>query len=741
MGKRKRGRKGTKRKVRRDAPEVTAKPEAIEAPPAEKKKNKIPVLPAALALAVVAAIVFLLTRTGGETPVARNPEANVLLVTLDTTRADHLGCYGYEPARTPNLDGLARAGVLFENAYCAVPLTLPSHASILTGMNPLSHGVHNNGTYALGPDAATIAEILHDRGFATAAFTASFSVDSRFGLDQGFDVYDDDFQGDTPFKPVNSERRADAVFSSFSAWLERNAQNRFFAWVHFFDPHLPYVPPPDLANEFLDRPYDGEIAAMDRAVGSLVAALREKNILDRTLVVLAGDHGEALGEKGESGHGIFLYEPSVRVPLILFAGESLPAGTAVGSRVRLIDIVPTILDFLEIGDPRDFDGESLLAAVENRAAESRDSYLETFYPRENHGWAELTGLVSGEWKYIEAPRPELYHLGQDPGETANLVSAEAAKAEEMKKTLEGMVRKAAGGPDAGRSLTAEEEERLRSLGYVQFAGKGAGSGADPKDKIEEMKLYQTAQGYEFEGKFRAAEELYERILGLAPDVDSSYVNLGLVQARLQKFDAAIETLKAGVEKIPGSEALLARLGHTYLFTGKTADGLETMQKVLEVNPDNVDALTGSAIVLGGWGQRDSARAYLERALAVEPESKYLRVTLAGNLAMGGNLPEAIRLFEKLAEDYPGEAILLQNLGIAYGMMGDYVKAVPTLEEAVRLEPTPVAYYNLAVAYRETGKLEDAVRVLELYLRDPGDTPEANVRRARAELDRIKAQLK
>jgi choline-sulfatase len=739
MGKRKRGRKGTKRRVRTE-PAVPPTEPAVPAPSPREKKRP-PVFLLLPALAVVAVAAFLLLRREAKVPVVRDPGANVLLVTLDTTRADRLGCYGYQAARTPNLDDLARQGVLFEKAYCPVPLTLPSHASILTGLNPPSHGVHNNGTYALGPDSLTIAEILHERGFVTAAFTASFSVDSRFGLAQGFDVYDDSFVEDTPFKPVNSERRADDVFSSFSAWLERSAQDRFFAWVHFFDPHLPYVPPPDLAEDFLGRPYDGEIAAVDRAIGRIVEALREKNLLDRTLIVLAGDHGEALGEKGESGHGIFLYEPSVRVPLIVYAGGRLPAGSKVTPQVRLVDIVPTVLDFLEIEGAGNFDGESLLPYIEGKTKTPLDAYLETFYPRENHGWAELTGLVSGGWKYIQAPRPELYDLEKDPGETENLASAKAGTAAEMRKTLEETIRGSAAGPDASRSLSAEESERLRSLGYIQFAGRGAGGGPDPKDKVEEMKLFQAAQGFEVDGNFRAAEELYERLLAASPDVPSGYINLALSQARQQKFEAAVDTLKAGVERISDSEILLSRLGHTYLVMGRSADGLETMQKVLEINPDSVDALTACAVVLGGWGQRDSARAYLERALEIEPESKYLRVTLAGNLALSGNLPGAIGLFEKLAEDYPGEAIFLQNLGIAYGMTGDYAKAITALEEAVGLNPTPIAYFSLAVAYRETGELAQAVRVLELYLQDPGDAPEANVNRARSELARLKAKLK
>ncbi len=739
MGKKRKGKKRKKpqgRPVPPPEPGQEPAPEVIRGP-----SRKFPVLPLAIVAAVIGILAFVFLKRGGDYSVSRDAEANVLLVTLDTTRADRLGCYGYEPARTPNLDDLARRGVLFSNAYSPVPMTLPAHSSIMTGLTPPSHGVHNNGTYVLGSGYPTIAEILKDRGFETAAFTASFSVDSRFGLARGFDVYDDSFQEETPFKSANSERRADEVFASFASWLDKNAPDRFFAWVHFFDPHLPYHPPPDLAAEFIDRPYDGEIASMDRALGKIIQALQQKNLLGRTLIVLAGDHGEEFGEKGEVGHGIFLYEPSVRVPLILWAGGRLPAGSTIDSRVRLIDILPTVFDFLDIPVPDTVDGISLIPFIERKQKRSLDCYLETFYPRENHGWAELTGLISGEWKYVHAPRPELYHLGTDPGETANLAATETDTAAGMNKILEGMVREAAGGAAESRSLTAEEEERLRSLGYIQFAGKGEESGPDPKDKLDDMKLFQDAQRYEFEGNYRGAEEVYDRILDLYPEIPSSYINLALSQARLQKFQEATETLEAGVAKIPDSAILLSRLGHTYLVTSRPVDGLETMQKVLTINPDDVDALTACAVILGSWGQRDQSRAYLERGLAVEPENKFLRVNLAGNLAMSGRTPEAIELFKQLAEEYSGEAIFHQNLGIAQGMSGDYEGAILSLKEAIRLEPTPAAYYNLAIAYRETGDIGDAVKALELYLQDPGDAPAGNIRSARAELESLKARLR
>jgi len=276
----------------------------------------------------------------------KNSEVNILLVTLDTTRADRIGCYGYEEAKTPNMDSLALDGVVFSNAYCQVPLTLPSHCSILTGTYPLYHQVHNNGFYYLSPSCLTLAEILKERGFKTAAFVSSFTVDSRFGIDQGFDFYDDKFMEEEILKNFTSERKAEKVFASFSNWLDENYRQKFFCWIHFFDPHVPYDPPPPFKEEFSGRPYDGEIAYMDHYIGKMLEKIKEKNIADNTLIILAGDHGEAFGEKNEVDHGFFIYDVTLRVPLIFYSQNYLPKGLAVNARVRLIDIMPSILEML-----------------------------------------------------------------------------------------------------------------------------------------------------------------------------------------------------------------------------------------------------------------------------------------------------------------------------------------------------------------------------------------------------------
>jgi len=668
------------------------------------------------------------------------PSYNVLLITLDTTRADHLGCYGHKPARTPNIDRLAREGVRFARAYCPAPLTLPSHASIMTGLYPVTHGVRNNG-HDLPSGIRTLAEILKAQGYSTAAFVSSFSVDSRFGLDRGFDVYDDTFRSELPFKTQNAERRAEETFARFSRWLETNGKNRFFGWVHYYDPHLPYDPPSPYKEEFDGDPYDGEIAYMDQYVGAVLERLKEQGVLERTIIVVAGDHGEGLGDKVELGHGIFLYEETLRVPLILYNPAVFPRSQVIESQVRLIDVAPTILEIIGLkNEAAGMKGQSLVAWLRGKSRKDLDSLVETFYPRENFGWSELIGLVSGRWKYIQSPRPELYDVKNDPGEREDLVASSAGKAGELKKMLEQeLLGSSAGNMSESKrtDVRPEDQERLRSLGYLNFAPAGRGPALpDPKEKIPLLRLIQQAQAYEFEENYAEAEQVYFKVLEDVPDSPAGYVNLAIAQARQKKFDQAIRTLNEGIARIPDSEILQVRLGHTYLVTGRFREAFETMNKVLSLNPRNVDALTVCAGILDTEGRKDEARTYYDRALAVEPESRYLRMSYAGNLASSGQLRKAIEVYKKLIDDFPEEQAFYQYTGIAYSYLGEYDQAISCLERALAIRPTPVGYFNLAVAYEKSGNIREAVKYFKLYLDNSRGESETSIRKAKTELERL-----
>ena len=675
--------------------------------------------------------------------IKKDGSLNVLLITMDTTRANRLGCYGYQRAKTPNLDRLAAKGVEFLNVYCQVPLTTPSHCSILTGTYPLYHQVRNNGAYVLSAELTTLAEVLDDKGFATAAFVSSFTVDSRFGLDQGFEIYDDKFAEAQAFKAPNSERKAEKTFEAFSRWLDRNQARPFFCWVHYYDPHLPYDPPAPYNVEFAGSPYDGEIAYMDQAIGKTIEALREKGLVARTLVILAGDHGEAFGEKVEAGHGVFIYDGTMKVPLIFYAENHLPAGLIIKSRVRLIDLMPSVLDMLNIQVNKDVQGTSLLPYISGKKKEDLSSYIETCFPRENYGWSELVGLVDGDWKYIRAPREELYNLKADPEEIRNTVGAENRVANEKKARLEDAIARYSSGIKPGKKeLTAEEKEKLRSLGYLsQSAGAPQGPLPDPKDMVEELRMNQQAETHEFEGNYAEAARVYERILSLRPENPTNYVNLALTRAKMNEFDEALRVLEQGVARIPDSEVLLSRLAHTYMVMGRLEKAMDVWQAVLVANPRYFDALLASGWILDFTGKLEEAGVYFNRAQEVEPENRFLRKYSAENLAKRGMIKEAINVYELLKEDYPDDYEIFQNLGIAYGYAGDLSRSIENLKKAVALHPTPVAYSNLAVASRKAGAIQEAIDYLKLYLGNPEGENEESIKSARQELAYLEKLLK
>jgi tetratricopeptide (TPR) repeat protein len=478
-----------------------------------------------------------------------------------------------------------------------------------------------------------------------------------------------------------------------------------------------------------------------------MAKLRDRNLLGRTVIVVAGDHGEGLGDKGEWGHGVFLYDETLRVPLVFSAEGHLPPGTVVGPRVRLIDVMPTLLDLLSQPAPEGTQGVSLIPYIRKKERADLDTYIETYYPRENFGWAPLTGLIAKSWKYIRAPKEELYDLGRDPAEADNRFAAEQKTARELREGLDRTVKDSLvpGAASGKRTLTSEEESRLRSLGYVGFAekaagetGTGAGTGeADPKDKRYELKMIQDAEKAEFEGDLAGAAGLYEKMLALRPFSASSYINLALIQARQKRMDAAVATLKLGLERIPGNETLLVRLGYTYLVQEKAPEAFEVMGEALKRNPRSIDALTAVAVILDNTGRKAEAGAYFEQGLAAEPENKFLRIAYAGNLASSGRLGEAVAVLEKLAADYPGDASLTRQLGIAYGMSANYDRSIECFRRLLAIGPNPDALYNLGLAYREKGDIEEAIRCFEQYLQDPKGEPEAKIGGVRRELERLK----
>lgn len=442
---------------------------------------------------------------------------NVILITIDTLRADRLGCYGYSRGATPNIDRLASTGVLFQEAIAQVPVTLPSHVSLLTGTFPPVNGVRDNTYFRLDPEALTLAEILQSAGYQTGAFVGAYVLDTSFGLGQGFDVYDARMEArDDDAAGTFSERRANEVVDAFGRWLgEADREKPFFAWVHLFDPHVPYAAPSPFRERFASSPYDGEIAYVDEQIGVLLKELEERGLRENTLVVFTADHGESLGEHGERTHGFFVYDATLKVPLILSSNQSLPTDKSISSQVRLVDVLPTILDLVDVSVPDTAQGVSLVGLIEGEGSEEAVAYSECYASQLNFGWAPLISLRQDGFKYIEAPRAELYDLAKDPGETENLLSADRERARSMKSDLETL---RSGWPESFSARHQPDPDtlaRLRSLGYAGGGGNTSGGDdelLDPKDRLHLWDKSQRVIHHMSRGEYEEAARQAKTIL-------------------------------------------------------------------------------------------------------------------------------------------------------------------------------------------------------------------------------------
>ena len=546
---------------------------------------------------------------------------NVLLVTLDTVRADRLGCYGHQSAETPTLDSLVESGVRFDHAVASVPITLPSHATILTGLSPLNHGVHDNGRHRLADEHVTLAEILSSRGYDTAAFIGCFVLDARFGLDQGFGVYDFEVseEGHRPEMPDFNERSAGDVTDAAVGWLDRRASSGtdapFFAWVHYFDPHLPYRSPYQRLTRFASRPYDAEIAYVDAELLRLLNKLDEIEERGRTLVIVAGDHGESLGEHGEPTHGMLVYESTVRVPLILSCASLFDGAYHVEDRVvGLTDIRPTVEDLLGIDSKPPVDGRSLFSPDVN---EDRAIYVETEMPLSLAGWSPLRGLRTHEHKYILAPERELYNLTSDPLESHNIYAPGDPVVVTLESRLSALMSAADADTDSDRSLTDEEIERLGSLGYVQSnATRAEGALADPKammsvygDAARSEQLYGRGMYSEAADLARSVLDRSEMCLQALRVLAFSYVKLG-------RADEAVSLLRDSTERNP--DAFLVRsLTQVLILERRYADALNALEVYASVDPldGRVPLLRGDVFARQGQGER--ALIHYEEAIALD----------------------------------------------------------------------------------------------------------------------------
>lgn len=501
---------------------------------------------------------------------------NVVLVTLDTTRADRIGCYGYAGASTPSIDTLAEAGVRFADAVSVVPMTLPAHASIMTGDYPPKHGVRDNGTYRLAAEHETLAERLKTHGYTTAAFIAAFVLDRRYGMDQGFEVYDDVITteaGAPQGELLNPQRTGDKVVDAAASWLDAyrqsNTQRPFFAWIHLFDPHTPYAAPEPYRSRYAHNPYDGEVAFMDLQIGRFVRKLEALNLADNTLVVLVGDHGEGLGDHGESTHSLLIYESTIHVPLIFHSPRIIPGGLVIQDRVAsIVDIVPTLLELIGLPEAN-CDGRSLLGPT---GTDHREIYVETLAPKLNHGWSPLFALRRHGDKYIEAPTPEYYDLVSDPAERTNLWTHEPEEMKLLADHLASLMKRFEGlqpTDDAVAELDREALDKLAALGYLRGATPADDElFPDPKEMIALMDR-QVTQASALVGAGRAKEAipLIEELLKAAPHDASLWSLLSVAQTKDSMLDAAIASRLRAIDLQPNDALSWVALANLQLPKG------------------------------------------------------------------------------------------------------------------------------------------------------------------------------
>jgi arylsulfatase A-like enzyme len=501
---------------------------------------------------------------------------NVVLFTLDTLRADRVHCYGYEGVATPALDALAADGVRIADAVSVVPMTLPAHATIMTGDYPPRHGVRDNGTYRLTPNRETLATRLKARGYSTAAFIAAFVLDRRYGLDQGFDVYDDAItpeQGAPGGEPLNPQRRGDVVIDSAARWLEAHeeaASDRpFFTWIHLFDPHTPYAPPEPFKTQYARNLYDGEVAFLDRQVGRFVDRLRELDLLDNTVIAIVGDHGEGLGDHGESTHSLLIYESTISVPMIFHSPAIIHGGQVVDGRVAAtIDVAPTLLDLLGL-DAGGHDGESLL---KNSVDPDRAVYVETLAPKLNHGWSPLYALRRHRDKYIDAPTPEYYDLNSDPGELHSLWAGDHRETEVLAERLAALMEsfdRVEHADGAGVELDRDAIEKLAALGYVRGRVLEKGESLlDPKDMIAQWdSRMERASALVGAGRHNEAIPLINSLLQVSPGDASLWSLLSMAQVQASQVDAAITSRRRAIELQPNDAGGWVALANMQLVKG------------------------------------------------------------------------------------------------------------------------------------------------------------------------------
>jgi choline-sulfatase len=637
----------------------------------------------------------LATAAGAGSVAGKTQPPDVFLVTIDTLRADHIHCYGDADMQTPALDSLARDGVRFEQAFTPSPITNTSHATILTGLLPTDHGV-TDFAVPLATDHPTWAELLKPQGYHTAAFIGAVILDSKQlapGFDRGFDFYDNFPEHATSKSRWGRvERRGMEVAQHAEGWLSSHRSGPRFVWVHLYDPHDPYEPPEPFASIYKERLYDGEIAYADSALGHFLAYLKKQGWYDRALVVVVGDHGEGLGEHNEDTHGIFLYDSTTHVPLMVKLPGQEAKGREVAAQVRTTDILPTVLDLLGAKAPSRLDGESLRTYFAGGEASGRTAFGETDYPL-RFGWAPLRSVREGGVKFIEAPRPELYDLHSDPKELHNIYEPWDANVQRVRSLLAEIRKKVPAPTQISRGAVGQSTtDELRALGYLGPADALSSTNVpepsllpDPKDKIEEQNLLHKAMLAVDDERTDTAREAFRKVLEMDPKSLTALVQLGQLELAVTHYAAAADYLARALEMRPGDATAAFSYGEALHMTGNLAGARDALQASLKLNPNQFSARLLLGKVYLGLKDMTAAEDQLDAALLLHPANVEAQISLAEVLIAEGKFSESVTQLLAITHSQPGNGEAYIWLAQAYSGLGQKEKALAAANRARALE--------------------------------------------------------
>jgi arylsulfatase A-like enzyme/Tfp pilus assembly protein PilF len=663
-------------------------------------------------------------------PQARtNPSRlNLLLITIDTLRPDRLSCYSKEHVLTPNIDGLAERGSLFLKAFAHTPTTLPSHTNILLGTTPVYHGMHDNHNFIVREEFLTLAEHLKKSGYSTGAVVGAFPLDSRFGLTQGFDLYDDNYGSKNYQEFSYIERPAETVVSKSIEWLETQ-DKPWFLWMHCFDPHQQYNPPEPFKTEFKESPYNGEVAYVDLELGRIFSYLKEKDWEKNTLIVFTADHGESLGQHEESTHGYFAYNSTLWIPLIFASPGQKPS--VVESNVCHVDIFPTVCDLLGIDKPDFLQGLSLEPVISGKKLNrlsSRAIYFESLYPYYSRGWAPLTGIIQEERKFMDSPIPELYDLSKDFDEEFNL--AETERTDDLKSALKKLMEEQSySGPAvASRTIDREAMEKLRSLGYLSSPQAGKKDTYSAADDLKTLLPYQNrlqqAMGSYHSGKLDEGISILQEVIKDRNDFDLAYAYLATILKEKNDFPQAVAVLRDGYQNCPNSYKVITTFG-IFLTEVREYDAaihiLEEGLKLLDYDPDLWNYLG-----VAHWRKGDLDQALVAFNRSLELDSNYsIAFNNTGSVYLSrhlqtkeqGDLQKSIENFLQAIELDPGYASAYNGLGAAYSASGNLDGAIVSWEKAVEINPQlSFALYNLGLVLLQRGDNTKALDYFNRYKR-------------------------